>query len=47
MKPLFARGLLSLLLLHLAACSTLQPVDLEYALQTAQAADRKNKPRVT
>ncbi len=37
MKPLFARGLLSLLLLNLAACSTLQPVDLEYALQTAQA----------
>lgn len=34
---LLARGLLSLLLLNLAACSTMQPVDLERTVQTNQA----------
>ena len=32
-----AHGLLSLLLLNLAACSSLQPVDLETAVRTSQA----------
>jgi hypothetical protein len=36
-KAFAARYLLSLLLLNLAACSTFQPVDLENAMQTAQA----------
>jgi len=37
MKSFAARYLLSLLLLNLAACSTLQPVDLERTVQTTQA----------
>lgn len=34
---LFARGLLALLLLNLAACSTMQPVNLESTVQTRHA----------
>jgi hypothetical protein len=36
-KTFAARYLLSLLLLNLAACSTMQPVNLENTLQTAHA----------
>lgn len=37
MKSFAARYLLSLLLLNLAACSSLQPVDLERTVQSTQA----------
>ena len=37
MRSLAARYLLSLLLLNLAACSTMQPVNLENTLQTSHA----------
>lgn len=37
MMRILARGLLALLLLNLAACSTMQPVNLESTVQTSHA----------